>query len=216
MYLIKRLVFRLWPPIEVRSANKKIRDRIQQREPEARWENLLREVSDALPEDAKLEELETMAKAVVESEGKREEAIETKASTFLYSTGIALSIISVVLKLSADTEMSPTWFLVSVVAYILAVVYFIFTVVNATKVRKVQAVVTASADTFLNAVKTNEWQIKDRIVRDIAQAKWNEDRIITKANYVATAERLFENGLWFFAAGVIAGTIGILLTKFAC
>jgi hypothetical protein len=94
--ITKRLLLWLWPPYEAKIADQVIAKRHNTISDETRWESILSELRNSLPEDANYEELEELAKQVKEAEEKRGETIDNKAAFFASSIGIALGIISIV------------------------------------------------------------------------------------------------------------------------
>lgn len=212
--MIKRLIFKLWPPYEARNIDKQIEKKNSKTGDDARWESILTELRNALPQDAtKYEELEMMARQIQEAEWKRKETLENKASTFVAGIGVAFSIITIVPALFADQWQIPIiWAYIAGTAYLLAITHFLVAAYYAVQVRRVGSFSSPCADTFLDSVKQHQGQIKERIILTVAQAKWNEDFLLRKSNYLSVTEDLFLRGLALVAfAAVISVAVKLVM-----
>src|SRR4051812_22352860 len=95
----------LWPPLEAFRSNRTLhRTRVQ-----AGTQNLWKEIADQTAASvkrhpAKTAELLEYSKAVAESEAKRKETIENKASVVLQASGISASIVGI-----APTLLGKQW-----------------------------------------------------------------------------------------------------------
>jgi hypothetical protein len=210
---IKRLFFWIWPPYEAKIADREIAKRHSAVTDETRWESILIEIRNSLPKDANYEELEAMAKEVQGAEDKRGETIENKAASFASSIGIALAIVSVVSTLLSSGQIPMALLVIPGFMYLLAVICLAVAAHYAVKVRSLVRFASLSADAFVDSMKDNQWKIEDRIVLTIARAKWNEDLLLRKSNYLTVAEMLFLRGLYLIALIAILITAIKLLVR---
>lgn len=205
----RMFLFRLWPPYEARIADQSIERRIRGEGEEKRWEAILTEVRNTLPKNDKLEELERFANQIKESEAKRKEIIESKATSLITGIGIGVGIISIIPLLFSERWLLPTgWAIVSGFAYLLAMICLFVAAYYAVKVRRVGGFALPSYAAFLDLLRTHQGKIEERIVLTLAQTRWNEELLLSKANYLSAAEELFLRGLALlaFAAVISIGT----------
>lgn len=202
--MLNKILFLIWPPYEASVADKAIILRNQEVGENARWDALLNEIRGLLPQDADYEDLDKYAKDIQESELKRKDTVENKATSFISSVGIAITIITIIPALFADTwEIPRTWALVSGTAFFIAIILLLVSVYYAFKVRLVKGFVVPCADAFKELLKECGGKIEERIVIRIASTKWNEDVLHQKINYLSVAEDMFLRGLALIAFAVI-------------
>jgi hypothetical protein len=210
---IKRAAFWVWPPVEVWSVDKEI-DKTQGSNADARWESILNTTRASLPKDANNVELEALAKQIQDSEAKRKDILENKASIFVSGIGIALTIASLASAVLIDKQVPPAWAVTLAIAYLLSIVCLLTAAYYSTKARRVAAFATLSADAFLFMMQDDRWRVTERIVFAISQTKWNESLLLKKSNYLSVAESLFLRGLLLITLTVTASVI-IRLSGFA-
>lgn len=203
--IVKRLAYRLWPPYEARVADQEIERKNPESGPEAdlRWITLLSEIRNTIPQDVKSVELEKMANQIEESELRRKDVLEDKASSFIIGVGVILALLSVLQSLFSDNQFSPLWLTIIGLVYLLAVVHLFAAVYYAIKTRRVAPLASHTATGFLESVKDDAWKIEDRLVRAIGQAKWNEGTLLRKSNYLSVTETLFVRALFLIALAII-------------
>lgn len=203
---IEKTLFWVWPPYESLVTDREIRKLRNQESEDARWEAIQNSVRELLPEQPeRLVELETYSLQISKAENDRFDIVADKAATFIAGIGIATSLISlgpVVLAGKRALHNTPlTWFACTV--YFLAIVYFLTAVYFAVKVRRVDAFVSDSADTFIEALRKNHANTSERIVFNISAAKWNEMLMTKKTNYLSVVESLFIRGLFLLAIAAV-------------
>jgi len=203
---IEKTLFWVWPPYESLITDREIGKLRNQESDDARWDAIQNSVRELLPDQLeRLAELETYSLQISKAEDDRFDIVDNKAATFMAGIGIATSLISlgpVVLAGKHALHNTPlAWFAGSV--YFLAVVYFLTAVYFAVKVRHVDAFVSGSADTFIEALRENYASTSERIVFNISAAKWNEMLMTKKTNYLSVVESLFIRGLFVLALAAV-------------
>ncbi|MDD2466751.1 MAG: hypothetical protein PHI97_22360 [Desulfobulbus sp.] len=177
-----------------------------------RWDALLNEIRTLLPEGANYDDLDKYAKDIQESELKRKDTVENKATSFISSAGIAITVISIIPALFAESwDIPKKWALVSGIAFFVAIILLLVSVYFAIKVRLVKGFALPCADGFKDLLKEGQGKIDERIAIRIASTKWNEDILNQKINYLSVAEDLFLRGLALIAFAVIVSVSGKLL-----
>jgi hypothetical protein len=190
---IEKTLFWIWPPYESLVTDREIKKLRNQESDDARWETVQSSVRELLPDQTeRLEELEMYSLQISKAENDRFNIVDNKAATFIAGIGIATSLISlgpVVLASKRTLHNTPlAWF--AFIVYVLAIVYFLAAVYFAVKVRRVNAFVSDSADTFIEALRKNHASTSERIVFNISAAKWNEMMMTNKTNYLSVVESL--------------------------
>jgi len=211
--MVKRLAYWLWPPYEAIKAHQEIDKRNREIGDDARWNSILTELRNSLPKDeTKCKDIEIIALQVQEAEIKRKETLENKASTFVSFIGVSVSIISVIPVLFVDKWNIPTdWAIIASIAYLVSIILFFVAGYYAIQVRRVAGFALPCAGTFIEAMKQNQGDIRERIVLTIAQTKWNEVLLTKKANFLSVVEDLFLRGLAIIAFAAIVSISAKLL-----
>lgn len=206
---VERLLYWLWPPYEAAVADEIMSPRKDKSDDEARWEAILEEVRAALPADTGPEQLLEIAKEVEESEDRRKDILESKASSFSLSIGIALTILTAASALFADKKVPAAIVAILALTYLLGFVFLIVAACYAVMARSTAALASSlsSADDFLDAMHKDTWKGPERVVLTIAAAKWNETLLRRKSNYLSVAEVLFLRALILVA---VAATTYVL------
>ena len=201
----------LWPPLRANRENRLIRTRLQQKAEVALWTSINDNVFTALKNHKNLTESSNAAAELVESEGRRKDTIEAKASVIVQSAGIATSIIALAPAVLDKKWVLSFWWSVAVLAlYIVGIVHLLTAVYYAANARRVGTFAMPSADGLINLLKRSSENLERKLIaQKITDAKWNEDALTIKMNLLSVAEDLFLRGLAFFAASV---TIAILWT----
>ena len=209
---VHHLVSRLWPPCEAWVVDRRLNQRKQGIGDDARWESILTEVRTALPRHAGYKSLEIIAKEIRKSETKRKETLDEKASLFVAATGVALSIGVLAASLFPDKQGAEPWVVPLGVLYLLTLIHLFSAVYYALIARRITALASLSADTFMDCLKHRQWGRRDRIILAIAQARWNEDVLLRKVNYLSVAEDLFVRGLFLISSVVVLNILIRLMT----
>jgi len=210
--MLNKILFMLWPPYEARVADKAIASRNQVMGDNTRWDALLNEIRTLLPEGANYDDLDKFAKDIQESELKRKDTVENKATSFISSAGIAITVISIIPALFSESwDIPKKWALVSGIAFFVAIILLLVSVYFAIKVRLVKGFALPCADGFKALLKEGHGKIDERIAIRIASTKWNEDILNQKINYLSVAEDLFLRGLALIAFAVTVSVSGKLL-----
>src|SRR5882724_8177368 len=138
---VRRIIFWLWPPFEAALADRQITRRKVEAGNKARWDALLAEIRSALPADATMyPELELLAKQIGETESKRKDTLEKKASTYVIGIGIGISILSFVPNLFSDKWPIPTSLAyMATAAYLIAIICLLVAAYYSIRVRQVAA-----------------------------------------------------------------------------
>lgn len=202
-----------WPPFRANCANRLIRSRRQQQGEVALWTSINGQVFAAL-RNQNHKDLAVSSKAateLVESETRRKDTIETKASVIVQSAGIATSIVALAPAVLDKKWVLSFWWSVAVLAlYILAIVHLLTAIYYAVNARRVGAHAMPSADGLINTPERSSENLERTLIaKKITDTKWNEDALAIKMNLLSVAEDLLLRGLAFFAASV---TIAILWT----
>jgi hypothetical protein len=206
---IRRLLFWLWPPYEAKIAKDYILERQKQIVYSKIHEQIELKVRDRVSQLGGEKDLLSVAQEIRESEMKRKETIENKATMFVYAVGFSLTILSLILAV-----LGGGWGIDGVTALIVAVLYFssfIFLLGAAyysVKVRKVEAFHSLCPDMFLSVLEKKENWIEGYIIELVTNSKLNEDRLTIMANDLSVAEKFFLRGLVILT---IASTIGVLV-----
>ncbi len=205
-----KIIFWLWPPYEERIARKAIDSRIFGSYQE-RMKSIQAEISKSLPEDARLlEESESLAKLVFESESERNETLESKALAFISAFGVTVSVILALPALFSEKwDISTPTALTVGVFYGLAITHLLVAVYYAIYARRVAGFALPNADEFVEALQECRQSVADRIVMYISQAKFNQPILLKKANSLWVAETMFIRGLLLVAIAslISAGTM---------
>lgn len=202
---MKNLFYIIWPPFEARCADNYMKEQDQASSVSARWSNMLLEVNGSLPlEESLVEEVGKRASRIEESESKRKETIENKATTFISSVGVVITIISVVPALfSSQWQLPHNYALIAGVSYLLAIVFMLVSIYYAIKVRRVSGMMLPCYDRLMDALRNDRISTKHRISEIMASVKWNENILTRKANYLSVAEELFLRGLALVSFAVV-------------
>jgi hypothetical protein len=205
-----KIVFWLWPPYEECIARKVIDSRISGSYQE-RMKSIQAEINKSLPEDAGLlEESESLAKLVFESENERNETLESKALAFVSAFGVTVSVISALPALFSEKwNISTPAALIVGVSYGLAIIHLLVAVYYAIDARRVSGFALPNADEFVETLQERRQSVADRIVMYISQAKFNQSILLKKANSLWVAESMFIRGLLLVAIAslISAGTM---------
>jgi hypothetical protein len=193
---LRKIFFWLWPPYEERVARKAIDSSVSGSNQE-RMKSIQAEIRESLPEDAGLlEESESLAELVFESETKRKETIESKALAFVSVFGVSVSVISALLTLFGEKwSISTPAALIVGIFYGLAIIHLLVAVYYAIDARRVAGFALPNADEFVETLQERRQSVADRIVMYVSQAKFNQPILIKKANSLAVAESMFLRGL---------------------
>lgn len=208
--LLRKIIFRLWPPYEAHVARKAIDGRISGSYQE-RMSSIQTEIRKSLPQNVKLlKEAESLAKLVFESENERNETLESKALTFVSVFGVSVSVISALPALfGGKWSISTPVALVVGGFYSLAVIHLLAAVYYAIESRRVAGFALPNADEFVKTVQECKQSVADRIVMYISQAKFSQPILLKKANSLCVAESMFIRGLILvtMASAISASTI---------
>jgi hypothetical protein len=216
---INRLLFWLWPPYEAWLTEKKINKKHRDSDDKTRWKSILEKARASLQgvdEGDDINGIEALAKQIQDSEAKRKEILENKASSFISSFTIALSIFSLAAALFTDKQTPKICAIFLGCIYLLAIIHWFAATYYAVKTRRVVGFAAFNADKFMDVVQKNQWKAKERIVFAISEAKWNEDLLRQKSNCLDVSEKLFVHGLFLVLCAVIAGVAIKVLEALAC
>lgn len=219
MWSIKRPLFWLWPPFELWLEEKEIKKGLSGMNDTMRWESILKDVRASLKyvkESNDLGEIDILAKQIQDSEAKRKDTLEDKASSYVSSFTIALSIISLAAALFTDNQMPIICAISLASIYIIAIIHLFAATFYAVKARRVTGFAGFSADKFIEDIKANQWKTKDRIVFAISETKWNENILLRKSNSLDVSERLFVHGLFLVLFAIIMGVTIEMLKASKC
>jgi hypothetical protein len=139
---------------------------------------------------------ETLAASVLESEIKRKEVLESKASTFVVTPAIATAITAAIAPLTKDLQLSAAAAVIVTIAYALALIHLLVSSWYAITVRRAEAFVVLSSE---NARRLLAETPAQRIATRLAYAEVNEPALVRKANRLSVSEDLFLRGLAFLA-----------------
>ena len=201
-----RLRALLWPPSVALKAN---RDIIRQRNEigaSELWTSTEARVWHSLPKYGDPTDVAEIADEVVESEAKRRETLEAKAASVIQGGGIATTIITLGSGVADKSAIfSRAWIAVIVLLYLLCMIHLLTAIYFGVRARKVSAFAAPAAEGFFALVEDSPAsQVRlRRIVRKIAEAKWNEDTLRIKGNYLAAAEDVLLRGLGLFAISAV-------------
>jgi len=208
--LLRKFIFRLWPPYEAYIARKVIDSKIFGNYQE-RMKSIQAEIRKSLPNNVdRLKEIESFAKLVFESENKRNETLESKALVFVSAFGVSVSVISALPALFGEKwNISTPVALISGCFYVLAIIHLLVAVYYAIEARRVAGFALPSADGFVRVIQESRQSVADRIVMYISQSKFNEPTLTKKANSLAVAEDMFLRGLVLMAiaSAISAGAV---------
>jgi hypothetical protein len=133
---------------------------------------------------------------VLESELRRKDILESKASTFVVTPAVATAIAAAIAPLTKDLQLSSTAAMVVTIAYALALIHLLVSSWYAISVRRTEALVVLSAE---NARRLLEEPPAERIASRLAYADVNEPMLLRKSNRLSVSEDLFLRGLAFLA-----------------
>jgi hypothetical protein len=211
-----KIVFWLWPPYEERVARKVIDSSLSGSYQE-RMKSIQAEISKSLPEDAGLlEESESLAKLVFESESERNETLESKALAFVSAFGVTVSVVSALPALFSEKwNISTPAALIVGVFYGLAIIHLLMAAYYAIDAKRVAGFALPNADEFVETLQERRQSVGDRIVMFISQAKFNQPILLKKANSLWVAESMFIRGLLFVAiASLISASTMLFIAGF--
>ena len=211
-----------WPPALAYFTNRAIELRRAQHGTKTLWAEIKQETQEvvtAISDDATITQF---ANEVAQSELKRKETIESKASIITQAAGLAVSIAALApATLGKPWILSSGWTLAALIVYCASLLHLIIGVYYATKARRVRDYTMPSADGFVALLKNSKSQNlkRDLIVQKIAESKWNEDALTIKGNFLSVSEDMFLRGLSFFSVSMVIALLGtageVILQKLA-
>ncbi len=195
------LKFLFWPPCEAKYAQKIIESETKKNN---NWEEITTEIETNIKGISNYEELLLIAKELRQTEIKRKDTIENKATTYIYGIGFSCTIVSIVLSLMVEQTKEFTLpSIISIIFYFFSLVLLLVSAYYAIKVRQVIGYHQLTADSVYNFLKSDQKESKRYIAETVADSKMNEIPLLKKSNYLSVAESLFLRGLAFFAFATI-------------
>lgn len=206
---LKRLAFLIWPPYEAALASRSLPTSLV--DASARYRQIEDAVREALPTTDPAG-LRKDIERLHESEKKRKETIEAKATTYLVGIGIAGGLVAAFPTLFDETWRLPSVLTVLVgVFHLLAVLHLFAGAVHAIQARRVAGFAMPSVDQVLDrASRPAEIEMND-LRTFLIESRFNEPILIKKMNHLAIAETMFLRGLVLVSVAAIALGVGKIL-----
>jgi len=201
--LLKRMAFWAWPPLEAALASRVLSSGLagaaaRQQEVEAEVRRMLPSVdSDAL---------RRQVDRLCESEARRKETIEAKATTYLVGIGIAGGLVTALPTLFGDSwGLSKPLTVVVATLHLLAVIHFFVAAFAAVDARRIAGFAMPSADFLLNRHRgePDVESERDDVRVLLADAKFNEPILTRKMNSLSVAEAMFLRGLFLISTAAV-------------
>lgn len=195
------LKFLIWPPCEAKYAHKTIESDTKKN---SNWEEIKTDIQTNIKDISNYEELLLITKELRQTEIKRKDTIENKATTYIYGIGFSCTIVSIVLSLMVEQTKGLTLpSIIPLLFYLFSLVLLLVSAYYAIKVRQVIGYHQLTADRVHDFLKSDQKESKRYIAETVADSKMNEIPLLKKSNYLSVAESLFLRGLAFFAFATI-------------
>lgn len=205
--MIKKFFYWLWPPYEAHVAGLWLDKQIDKSD--ERIKTLDDELSKVFNKSKKMPvDIETIARLTFESENKRRDSVESKALSFIASFSVAVSIASVLPSLFSSKSELPNFILLILgTIYIFGIVHLFTAVYWAVEARRIEGLAVPNVDDYVGFMQKGKWEVRDRILLYIRQAKFNEPIMSKKTNALSVAETMFVRGLFFVGVATVASGI---------
>lgn len=207
---LRRLAFWIWPPLEAIFASRVLLRGFS--DPTTRYREVEAEVREALlamdPES-----LRGDTERLHESERRRKDTIESKATTYLVGIGVAGGLVSAVPVLFSDSwKLQSTLAAAVAVLHLLAVIHFFVAAFASVNARRIAGFALPSADQVLKRERTAADEAsRDEDIRILlTEAKFNEPILTRKMNSLSVAETMFLRGLFLASAAAVSLIVGRL------
>ena len=195
-----------WPPLEARSADKVLDERIGTSD--QRYDSIVEDLVKRLPSLDVSDHAISWIDTVFQSEQRRRESVETKASTLLGSLGIEVSLVSFATAiLGRPRNLPPSLATILAVAVTLAIIHFVSAVNHSVRVSQVGALYLPSAqgvESMLSHQTMNKAFVS--AAQKYAYVKLNEPILTKKTNHLSVAQLMYRRGV-FLLAGVLIASI---------
>jgi hypothetical protein len=211
-----RLAFAIWPPAEASYAARRI-NRELGTDHERRLVTIQGEIEKALTATSLCDDAVREAGVVTETELRRKDTLESKATSYLLAIGIAIGLVSGIPALFGEGWRFPSLTAqVLSVLHGLSVLHFLDAAYHAVRARQTEAMaVPLVADVLDLASKPDGADVR-RLVSALVRARYNEPLIIKKSNHLAVAESMFLRGLVLIALASIGALTIRLLNETGC
>lgn len=214
--LLRRVAFTFWPPAKAYYDGRYI-DRKLGNDHEKRFIDIQNEIEKVLSASVSCEEALREAEALTESEIKRKDTVESKATSYLVAIGIATGLVSGLPVLFGKNWLIPSnAALPLAVLDALAVMHFLVAAYHAIRTRQTEALAVPLVDDVLELASKPDGAGARRLVSALTRARYNEPLITKKANHLAVAETMFLRGLMFIAIASIGVLVVWLLNEIGC
>ncbi len=195
---LQRLEWFIWPPSEAEYAKPYLEKQINEN---SHLEVKVEELRERLTrvDIAEFDSSETFldwAKSIYESENKRREILESKATTYISVFSFVSGLVALIPALFTSQWNIPV-VIACIVAllYILAVIYLFTSIFYAVQVREVSEYSFPTFHEFEHYINDGKYSTTDGILRYWRYVKYNEPRLIIKSNNLSVAETTFIRGI---------------------
>lgn len=203
---VLNIIHIFWPPLEAAKDNRVIAESQQHLCSETEWAVLKQNTEAIVRDDFNLNVISALSEEIANSEFKRKEVLEAKASTVVQAAGVTVSIVSLAPVFVVDYSNLP-WCLavLAIIAYGLSVLHLTVAVYYAFLVRRVQGFMLPCYDGFVDLLTKEEGALERRIAVDrVLSAKFNQGLLDQKNNYLSASEDLFLRGIALFVFAATA------------
>lgn len=213
---LRRLSFAIWPPAEASYASRHI-DRELGTDHKKRFAAIQADFEKVLSGTAPCDDTLCEASAITETETKRKDTVETKATSYLLAISIAVALVAGIPALFGED-----WGLPSRAAQILsvlhglAVLHFLVAAYHAVRTRQTEAMAVPLVDDVLDLASKPDGAGLRRLVSALVRARYNEPLITKKHNHLAVVESMFLRGLVLIAIASISALAVRLLNEAGC
>ena len=195
------ILYSIWPPFELIKINKKIDDNFDRMD----FDEITSQIDSKLFEKNKEDkEIQEYVKIIFESENKRKDSLEAKALQYFSAYSLSTTIFSFLPIVLANHNSIPK-IIAAILSslYLFTLLHFIVAVFESLNARKIGGFALPCVDDIMNRDTTIPFR-KDSFL--LVKAKYNENILLKKANYITVSEVMFSRGVFLFLL-----TITILL-----
>lgn len=192
----------VWPPLEVRKANRVLDQAIDSNVQgyEGMVDRFLQRIAAAEAPELVIAEIER----VEESELRRRELLESKASSLLAALGILVSLILLVPAIFERPRTVSPYVAISLsILVTIAVLHLLAAVYHAVLVSRVGALYLPSIGSVDALLKAGGDQTRYAAAQKYANARMNEPILTIKSNHLSMAQKMFLRGIVALAIAAV-------------
>jgi len=191
--IIEKILFFIWPPLELRKVNTKIEEDFEKID----FDKIYSQIKSRLDKNSpNSNEIQEYLQKVVQSEEKRKDSLEAKALQYFSTFSITTTIFSFFPIIITTEKFIPKYLVIILCSiYLFTMLNFIVAIFESIKARKVTQYYLPNIDEVIKSDGLMPFHMDLTLA---IKAKANEHILLKKANYISVSENMFSRGLYSF------------------